>query len=45
MNILKELNSLGRAVILITHDQDIAQQTERVIEIRDGRIIKDQKNS
>jgi len=45
MNILKELNSLGRAVILITHDQDIAEQTERVIEIRDGRIIKDQKNS
>lgn len=41
MGILKELHSDGRTVILITHDNEIAAQAERVIKIRDGRIEAD----
>ena len=41
MDILKELHKEGRTVILITHDNEIAAQAKRVIQIRDGKIESD----
>lgn len=41
MEILKELHRSGRTVIIITHDEEIASQTHRVIRILDGRIEED----
>lgn len=41
MQILKNLHAEGRTVILITHDNEIAEQADRVIQIRDGRIVRD----
>lgn len=41
MQILRELHSEGRTVILITHDNDIADQADRVIRISDGKIVDD----
>lgn len=41
MNLLRELYKEGRTVILITHDDEIAAQAERVIQIKDGRIESD----
>ena len=41
MKILHELHEEGRTVILITHDNDIANEAERVIRIQDGQIISD----
>ena len=41
MGILRELHASGRTVIVITHDESIAQQADRQIEIADGRIIRD----
>lgn len=41
MQILRELHSEGRTVILITHDNEIAEQADRVIQIRDGKIVSD----
>ena len=41
MQILRELHSEGRTVILITHDNDIADQADRVIRINDGKIVDD----
>ncbi|MDE6915923.1 MAG: macrolide ABC transporter ATP-binding protein, partial [Lachnospiraceae bacterium] len=35
------LHAEGRTVILITHDNEIAEQADRVIKIRDGRIVSD----
>lgn len=44
IEILKELHKEGRTVIIITHDNEIAEQARRVIRIRDGRIEKDYQN-
>ena len=44
MRILKELNDEGRTVILITHDNSIADQAKRVIRIQDGKIVDDYIN-
>lgn len=44
MRILKELNNEGRTVILITHDNSIAEQAKRVIRIQDGKIVSDSIN-
>lgn len=38
MNILKELNSLGKTIILVTHDKEIAKYAKKIIRITDGRI-------
>ena len=44
MQILHELHKEGRTVILITHDNGIANEAERVIRIQDGKIVEDYKN-
>jgi len=38
MEILKEVNRTGITVIIVTHEDDIAERTERVIRLRDGII-------
>lgn len=45
MAILNELNQEGHTVILVTHDPKIAQTASRVVEIADGKIIKDTAQS
>lgn len=39
MNLLKELNREGTTIIIITHDQEVADQCSRCYRLRDGRII------
>ncbi|WP_086228940.1 MacB family efflux pump subunit [Campylobacter devanensis] len=41
MQILKELHKDGHTIIIVTHDKDIASWANRIIEIKDGNIIKD----
>lgn len=41
MEILKELHRDGRTVILITHDNEIADRAGRIIRIMDGKIVSD----
>lgn len=38
MEILKELNKLGKTIILVTHDNEIAKYAKKIIYIKDGRI-------
>lgn len=41
MALLKELSDEGHTVILITHEQAIANQARRIIDIRDGAVVSD----
>ncbi|MBT4203489.1 MAG: ABC transporter ATP-binding protein [Hellea sp.] len=43
MNLFKELNEEGQTIILITHEEDIAKQSRRIINIKDGLIESDTK--
>lgn len=43
MNILKQLHADGNTIILITHDNNIAEQAGRTIRIQDGRIVEDRE--
>ena len=45
MNILKELHADGHTIILVTHDANVAANADRIIEIRDGRIVSDHSKS
>ena len=44
MNLFKKLNGEGQTIILITHEQEIADQCKRIIKIRDGLIESDRIN-
>lgn len=44
MAVLHELHANGHTIILVTHDQQVASHAERIIEISDGEIIRDQAN-
>lgn len=44
MAILHELKDEGRTVIVITHDNEIAEEAERVIRVRDGKVVEDYIN-
>lgn len=39
LKILKDLNEAGKTIILVTHDQEVAKQCQRVLEIKDGQIV------
>ncbi len=39
MDILKELHSQGRTVVMVTHDPTTAEYAERIVIIRDGEIV------
>lgn len=41
LNFLKELNDDGNTIVLITHDNSIAEQAKRIVRIHDGKIIED----
>jgi len=41
MNLMEELNNQGRTVILITHEEEVAQHARRMITIADGQIESD----
>lgn len=44
MRIFKILNEGGQTVIIVTHDEEIGQMTNRILRFRDGGLVKDDKN-
>ena len=45
MEFFTELNKKGSTIVLITHEDEIAQYAHRVIHIKDGVVLKEVKNS
>jgi len=43
MDLLKEINREGMTVFVITHEEEIAAETDRIVRLRDGIIISDEK--
>ena len=42
MALFQELNDQGITLLVVTHEQDIARYAKRIVEVRDGRIIRDE---
>jgi len=42
MGLFQDLNDQGITVLLVTHEHDVAKYARRVVELRDGRIIRDE---
>jgi macrolide transport system ATP-binding/permease protein len=45
LSLLKTLHAEGRTIILITHAENVARHASRIVEIQDGRIIRDSARS
>ena len=44
MQMLRELNRSGKTIIMVTHENDIAEWARRVVRLRDGRVESDTRN-
>lgn len=44
IRIFQQMNNEGKTIIMITHEQDIAECCKRIITLRDGEIVKDEPN-
>ncbi len=43
MEIFQNLNNQGITIILVTHEENIAEHAKRIIRFKDGRIVEDKK--
>lgn len=42
MDIFKAMNDEGKTIVMVTHETDIAQQTKRILVMRDGKLVSDE---
>ena len=44
MALFDKLNSIGQTILMVTHEEDIAAHARRIIHMRDGKVMRDEKN-
>ena len=44
MDIFKKMNESGKTVVMVTHEPDIAEQTKRILVMRDGQLVSDERS-
>jgi putative ABC transport system ATP-binding protein len=42
LDIFKAMNDEGKTIVMVTHEPDIAQQTKRILVMRDGKLVSDE---
>lgn len=45
MKILQELNAKGMTIVMVTHEDEIGEKCKRVVRMRDGKILSDNRNA
>ncbi|KYQ97510.1 macrolide transporter [Serratia plymuthica] len=45
LSILKDLHARGHTVVIVTHDMQIAEHAQRIIELRDGEVVADRQKT
>lgn len=43
MDLVQQINDEGKTILVVTHEEDIAQMTKRIVHLKDGVIINDEK--
>jgi putative ABC transport system ATP-binding protein len=43
MDIFKAMNNQGKTVVMVTHEPDIGEQTKRILVMRDGKLVSDER--
>jgi putative ABC transport system ATP-binding protein len=44
LDLFDQINSAGRTVVVITHENDVAARAKRIVRMRDGKIVSDETN-
>jgi putative ABC transport system ATP-binding protein len=43
MNLIQEINNSGKTILVVTHEEDIAEMCKRIVRLKDGIIVEDKK--
>jgi len=43
MDLIQKINQEGKTILVVTHEEDIAQMCKRIVRLKDGVIVEDTK--
>ena len=43
MDLIQKINQEGKTILVVTHEEDIAQMCKRIVRLKDGVIVEDNK--